>query len=70
MRSYNDAKGVFFIFKTGFGADGDIQEQELDFEHVRGAFDKNPFVMATLQHIKEKRALGNELIERIKNINK
>jgi len=26
--------------------------------------------MATLQHIKEKRALGNELIERIKNINK
>jgi hypothetical protein len=68
---YDDAKKEFSLsFKTGFGADGDIQEQELDFEHVRGAFDKNPFVMATLQHIKEKRALGNELIERIKNINK
>ena len=38
---YNDAKKEFSLsFKTGFGADGDIQEQELDFEHVRGAFDK------------------------------
>jgi hypothetical protein len=38
----------------------------MDFEYVRGAFDNNPFVMATLKHIDDKRALGNELIERIK----
>lgn len=66
---YRDAQKEFSLsFKTGFGADGNIQERALDFEYVRGAFDKNPFVMATLKHIEEKRALGNELIERIKNI--
>ena len=64
---YNDAKKEFSLsFKTGFGADGSIQEQALDFEYVRGAFDENPFVLATLQHIKEKRALGDELIGRLK----
>ena len=66
---YRDAQKEFSLsFKTGFGADGNIQERALDFEYVRGAFDKNPFVMATLKHIEEKRALGNELIERIKDI--
>lgn len=66
---YNDARKEFSLsFKTGFGADGNIQEQALDFEYVRGAFDKNPFVIATLKHIEEKKALGDELIERIKNI--
>jgi hypothetical protein len=40
----------------------------MDFELRKGAFDKNPFVIATLKHIEEKRALGDELIERIKNI--
>lgn len=66
---YSDAKKEFSLsFKTGFGADGNIQDRAMDFEYVRGAFDKNPFVMATLKHIEEKRALGDELIERIKNI--
>lgn len=66
---YNDAKKEFSLsFKTGFGADGNIQERALDFEYVRGAFDKNPFVKATLQHIEEKRALGDELIERMKRL--
>lgn len=66
---YSDAKKEFSLsFKTGFGADGNIQDRTMDFEYVRGAFDKNPFVMATLKHIEEKRALGDELIERIKNI--
>lgn len=66
---YNDAKKEFSLsFKTGFGADGNIQQQELDFEQVRGGFDKNPFVMATLKHIEDKKALGQELIERIKNV--
>ncbi|HHT28923.1 hypothetical protein, partial [Petrimonas mucosa] len=43
-------------------------DQAMDFEYVRGAFDKNPFVVATLRHIEDKKALGNELIERIRNV--
>ncbi|MPM42231.1 hypothetical protein SDC9_88896 [bioreactor metagenome] len=66
---YTDAKKEFSLsFKTGFGSDGNIQDQAMDFEYVRGAFDKNPFVMATLKHIEDKKALGDELIERIKNV--
>lgn len=66
---YDDAKKEFSLsFKTGFGADGNIKEQELDFEYVRGVFDKNPFVIATLNHIEDKKKLGDELIERMKKI--
>ncbi len=68
---YCDAKKEFSLsFTTGFGADGNIQDRTMDFEYVRGAFDKNPFVMATLKHIEDKKALGNELIERIKHVKK
>lgn len=66
---YDDAKKEFSLsFKTGFGADGNIQDQAMDFEYVRGAFEKNPFVITTLKHIEEKRTLGDELIARIKNV--
>lgn len=66
---YEDAKKEFSLsFKTGFGADGNIQQQELDFEQVRGAFDKNPFVIATLKHIRDKKALGDELIGRMEDV--
>ncbi len=66
---YCDARKEFSLsFKTGFGADGNIQEKALDFEYVRGAFDNNPFVTATLRHIEVKKALGAELIERISHI--
>lgn len=66
---YQDAKKEFSLsFKTGFGADGNIQDRAMDFEYVRGAFDKNLFVITTLKHIEDKKALGNELIERIGNI--
>lgn len=66
---YEDAKKEFSLsFKTGFGADGNIEDQAMDFEYVRGAFDKNPFVLTTLKHIEEKKALGDELIQRIKNV--
>ena len=69
MMIYQDAKKEFSLsFKTGFGADGNIDDRATDFEYVRGAFDKNPFVMTTLKHIEDKKALGNELIDRIKNI--
>ncbi len=66
---YSDARKEFSLsFKTGFGADGNIQEKALDFEYVRGAFDKNPFVITTLKHIEVKKALGAELIERISHL--
>ena len=66
---YRDAKKEFSLsFKTGFGADGNIQDRAMDFEYVRGAFEKNPFVMETLRHIEVKKALGDELIERISTI--
>ena len=66
---YEDAKKEFSLsFKTGFGADGNIKEQELDFEYVRGAFDKNPFIIATLKHIEDKKKLGDELIQRLHKI--
>lgn len=66
---YSDARKEFSLsFKTGFGADGNIQEKALDFEYVRGAFDKNPFVITTLKHIEVKKALGAELVERISHI--
>ncbi len=66
---YDDAKKEFSLsFKTGFGADGNIQDKAMDFEYVRGAFDNNPFVMATLKHIQDKKALGDELIKRIQSI--
>ena len=66
---YEDAKKEFSLsFKTGFGADGNVQERMLDFESVRGAFDNNEFVVTVLKHIKDKKALGNELIARMKQV--
>ena len=63
---YADAKKEFSLSAmTGFGADGSREEQEQDFEQVRGVFESNPFVTAVLQHIEVKTALGNELIVRI-----
>ena len=66
---YADAKKEFSLsFTTGFGADGSLEERTLDFEQVRGLFDHNPFVMAIVEHIKAKEALGNELIDRISHL--
>ena len=53
---------------TGFGADGSSEEKMRDFEEVSGVFESNPFVTAVLEHIKVKTELGNELIERVKNL--
>lgn len=63
---YEDAKKEFSLTSmTGFGADGSREEQRLDFEEVRGAFDSNPFVTAVLEHIRVKTELGNDLIARL-----
>lgn len=67
---YEDAKKEFSLSsRTGFGADGDRKEQKLDFEQVRGAFERNSFVEAVLQHIEKKTTLGNKIIDKLKNIN-
>ena len=46
--------------------DGSNKEKQQDFEGVRGDFVNNPFVTAVQEHIVNKRALGDELIERLK----
>jgi hypothetical protein len=66
---YKDAEKEFtLISQTGYGIDGDLKTKLLDFEQVRGEFEKNPQVAAIKNHIKEKTALGNALINRMKAI--
>ncbi len=66
---YEDAKKEFSLSsRTGFGADGNSREQKLDFEQVRGAFEKNAFVEAVLLHIEKKTKLGDDLIGRLKKV--
>lgn len=66
---YNDAKKEFSLsFMTGFGADGDIEQQKLEFEQVRGAFDTNPFVEAVIKHIEVKSALGDRITAMLDSI--
>jgi len=63
---YEDARKEFSLAsRTGFGADGSREEKDSDFEQVRGDFESNPFVRATLKHIEDKTALGQELIDRL-----
>ena len=66
---YEDARKEFSLAsRTGFGADGSRMEKDIDFEQVRGDFESNPFVCATLKHIEEKSALGEELIGRLRHL--
>jgi NDP-sugar pyrophosphorylase family protein len=66
---YEDAKKEFSLnSQTGFGADGDNDEQRLDFEQVRGIFEKNPFVASLLQHMEKKTNLGNKVIGEMKKL--
>ena len=64
---YEDARKEFSLTSMiGFGVDGSNKEKQQDFEGVRGDFVNNPFVTAVQEHIVNKRALGDELIERLK----
>lgn len=66
---YEDARKEFSLSAmTGFGADGTRVEKQLDFEQVRGDFENNTFVTAVLNHIETKKALGDELIGRMKKL--
>jgi hypothetical protein len=66
---YEDARKEFALSSmTGFGIDGGADEKKLDFEQVRGEFESNSVVAAIQQHIRDKSALGDELIHRLKKI--
>ena len=68
---YADARKEFSLSAhTGFGFDGTSQHTvERDFEQVRGDFDTNPFVTATLEHIERKSALGDRIIDMLERLN-
>jgi hypothetical protein len=66
---YDDARKEFALSSmTGFGIDGGYEIKKQDFEQVRGEFESNSVVVAIRDHIKQKSALGDELIERMKTI--
>lgn len=66
---YEDARKEFALSSmTGFGIDGGDEDKKLDFEEVRGEFESNIVVSAIRDHIKQKSALGEELIGRLKMI--
>lgn len=67
---YEDAKKEFSLsFMTSFGEDGDQETRLKDFEQVRGSdFEGNPFVQMVKNHIKEKTALYESSVQRIKKV--
>ena len=66
---YEDAKKEFAVpAQIGFGIDGDEKTKRLDFEQVRGSFEKNSFVAEIQEHITKKTRLGDELISRMEKI--
>ncbi len=66
---YEDARKEFTLSSmTGFGIDGGEEVKKRDFEQVRGDFESNSVVSAIQDHIKQKTALGDELIERMSKI--
>jgi hypothetical protein len=66
---YEDARKEFTLSSmTGFGIDGGEEIKKRDFEQVRGDFESNSVVSAIQDHIKQKTALGDELIKRVSRI--
>ena len=66
---YEDARKEFTLSSmTGFGIDGGEEIKKRDFEQVRGEFESNSVVSAIQDHIRQKTALGDELIERVSKI--
>lgn len=63
---YEDARKEFAkSVRVGFGLEVCLEDKEADFESVRGDFDTNPFVLSVLEHIKVKRALGEDIRARL-----
>ncbi|MBG0860691.1 MAG: DUF4954 family protein [Bacteroidales bacterium] len=66
---YDDARKEFNLSsRTGFGIDGGEEVKKRDFKQVRGEFESNSVVSAIQDHIKQKTALGDELIARVSRI--
>lgn len=67
---YADARKEFSLSAhTGFGFDATSPHiAERDFEQVRGDFDNNPFVTATLEHIERKSSLGDKIMSLLEGL--
>jgi len=66
---YEDARKEFTLSSmTGFGIDGDHEIKKLDFEKVRGTFEKNKFVKEILDHIQRKTELGHKTITMLEQL--
>jgi carbonic anhydrase/acetyltransferase-like protein (isoleucine patch superfamily) len=66
---YEDARKEFNLSSmTGFGIDGGEEIKKLDFEQVRGDFNSNSVVAAIQDHMRQKSALGDEIIKRMNMI--
>ena len=64
---YDDARKEFSaVSRIGFGVDASTDgNRRNDFEHVRGDFERDPFVRMVLDHIDTKSALHDDLISRL-----
>jgi NDP-sugar pyrophosphorylase family protein len=66
---YADAKKEFAATaQIGYGIDGEEETKHSDFAAVRGTFEENSFVSEIEKHIVDKKALGDELIERMERL--
>jgi len=66
---YADARKEFTATaQTGYGLDGLQEAKQADFEHVRGTFEENNFVLEIEKHIVCKTALGDELVGRMEEL--
>lgn len=63
---YDDARKEFSsVARIGFGIDASARNARVDFEQVRGEFERDPFVKMVLDHIDVKTALHDDLISRL-----
>ena len=51
-----------------FGLDGDNETRKKDFEHVRGIFETDTFVLEIKEHIKKKSILADNVLERLSKV--
>ncbi|SFE02691.1 DUF4954 family protein [Thermophagus xiamenensis] len=66
---FEDARKEFTLkAQTGFGLDGEDDVRNIDFEQVRGAFEKHPTVCDILEHIEKKKKLAAEISKKIESL--
>ena len=66
---YDDAGKEFTLdSKVSFGTDGSEEEQNKDFENVRGDFERNAIVTEVLDHIRKKSDLAAFMINKMNGI--